>query len=422
MNLKEYKSVYIYNPSLRTGGTNNLLNNLIETILSTELYRVFIIDYIDGKSISKFKKNKLVYHLNVDSKIIKIEEGVFISILLHVKLIQRGNFVFGNNVRGIFWSTHPEDGRKLIPISNIFFNFKSIKFQILLSKILSKSYHNKISAFFNLGNKNYGIIYMDKDNLKPNKEFFRINGNHIIWPLTTELPKLQKNDYSQILTNKITVTFLNRLVDFKYYPTISLIKQLEDTGLKFHFVIIGDGPYKKKLLKELTKVSNITYEYLGLVEKSELDKLLLKSDFSVGMATSALESSKLKIPTLALPFFKEKKKHDTIFYKWVSEINDIEIVDYDYSNSQNFNNNYNLYLENLRNNILSKGMRNQIGVQCYNQWANIFSNDKLLLNFQYTLANNKFYLNENTLKLLKRPFHVRFIDKLKSLLFNLKLF
>src|SRR5690606_30007259 len=116
----------IYNPSVSVsgamGGTSTLLANFAVLFSACPEYDVNYIELENGATVDFIHKNapncKIIY-LPENEKI-NIDDGTLIMILLHVKLIDV-RFKLNDNVKLVLWSTHPEDGIKLLPLFNLFF-------------------------------------------------------------------------------------------------------------------------------------------------------------------------------------------------------------------------------------------------------------------------------------------------------------
>lgn len=413
--LQEHNSnkikVTIYNPSSRTGGTNNLLTNLSIILAEVPHVELVLIDYKNGKSaeILYNRKANFEHLIYEDKKSILVQEGFFISILLHVKLIEN-EIKLGENIKLILWCTHPHDPIKILPSFNIFMKLGNLNFQKLFVNSFHLNFYKRLKIFFELGISNYGIVFMDDDNFKAASEFYNYNKNKVIWPLTTSNSNIKKKWVDK--GEKLTITFLGRLCDFKYYPIEAVLKQLKDTGLDFKLNFIGDGPFKEKLKCVLNELDFRNYHLLGHIDISYIDNILLETDICIAMATSALESSKLGIPTLVTNYSYKVINHYDFRIDWIFNLKDKEIADFR-SKWSDFE--YKDYIKLLRNDLSNYSRLQLIGKKCYDKWAQDFSNEALKKVVLKTLTLNNFEY-KCVSHLLKKDLMSSIIDKSKAII------
>jgi hypothetical protein len=103
----------------------------------------------------------------------------------------------------------------------------------------------------------------------------------------------------------IRVTWLGRIADFKYYPLMRCLEDLDalqpTIGLPVSVICVGGGDYEQALEGSLKNLSNLSVHNIQHIEPDVLPNFLLSNtDLLLGMGTSALEAARLGIPTLLL--------------------------------------------------------------------------------------------------------------------------
>ncbi len=404
--------IYIFNPAVKQGGTTNLLTNLALVAGKTSGVELYLIDYEFGEAVTELSKHSISFtHIRYAEKNkIDIDGGFFIAILLHTKLIIEGTIVCSERTRILLWSTHPQDGLKIIPSFNLFLKFNSDFVQKLIVSCLHPFYYKRLKEFFQLATSNSSIIFMDDTNYSFNKIFFGFKAQKVIWPLITANPTCSKswNDYHD---SEVRLTFLGRIVDFKYYPILAFLMQLREIPLRFKLTFIGDGSYKEKLLEDVIKLGFIDFEFLGNVYKPDLDKVLSESDVCVAMGTSALESAKLKIPTLVLPYSYRSINHKVLRIKWLNLVNGVEVGEQFISNRID---GYDDYINDLFTSLTDRKKLMDLGLLCYTKWESDFSPLKIKKLLVHNLETNKFFFTDNVRKLLAPDTMSRFITFTKK--------
>ena len=315
------KNLYILNPTYKTGGTNNLLYNFSVLISKNPKYKVHYLDYYDSPFFKFSEKPNFLKTIIIDKKKkVEINDGLIITILLRIKNLN--NFVkFTENTRFIFWSTHPDDGRKLLSSFNLWMRLP-LNYSKLLASFFHYSRKKKISKILDFGSVNHGIVWMDELNYQSNKEFYDLKAYPEIWPVITNEPK--RKMIGILRKNKIRLVILGRLNDFKVNTLLPLISQIKyfnrsnpDISLTIDF--IGDGTLKSILIDCLIQNNIKNYRFLGHIDKSELDVLLVKYDMLIGMATSVLEGAKLFIPSAIIDFSFNKTSPNKLKMQWLYE-------------------------------------------------------------------------------------------------------
>jgi hypothetical protein len=159
----ENTCISIYNPSIKTGGTNNLMFNLAVLLNTQNHFKVFYLDYKESPLVEISKDNN--YNLNhieiKDENKVYVDEGILIATLLTVKLIGK-RIILSDQAKMIFWSTHPDDGLKILSSFNIWLR-SSHNCKVFFSNVFHPFFKKRIKKFMELGVKHNGIVFMDNE-------------------------------------------------------------------------------------------------------------------------------------------------------------------------------------------------------------------------------------------------------------------
>lgn len=412
--MKKCGQVYIYNPSLKTGGTNNLLASLAVLLANTSDYEVNYIDYNNSPvlAILKQKTNELNY-IEYKPKI-ALNSGILITTLLDIKNI-RNVFILSENIRLIFWSTHPEDGLKILPSFNIWIR-KSDSLSKLLAKIMHPLFKKRIKKFIETGSINNGIVWMDQSNYLKNRNFYNLTSEANYWPIFTTIPNREiplLNDYKE----NFKIVILGRLTNFKTYPLYGLLDQISEyqksARIRISINFIGDGPLRILLEKWLIEKGITDYKFLGHIDLKILDQNLMKSHILIGMGTAVLEGSKLKIPSLLMNASYEYIFKENFRLQWISDVEPYCVGKF-ISNTEGVQEGKTF--AEIMNEIQSVQDLKYFGNKSYLHWKAYHSPEAIHGIVLNTLNRNTFYYTMQNQKLLKRDLFGYLIDKLKSLL------
>ncbi len=321
--------VYIFNPSVKTGGTNNLLGNLAILLSDNPDYSVYYIDYLDSpvKNIV-LSKNKKIYFVEIkENKRILVQEGIIISILLSLKTILK-EIEINNNTRILLWSTHPDDALKLLPSFNLWLRLP-INTSKVISSIIHPFYKKRLKKFLYYGKMSNGIVWMDKENVEINQHFYNLEGEFPILRIFTGIPSNQIVFNENTYDKSLKIVILGRLTNFKVYPMKGFLEQFkiyqETSNKEIYIDFIGNGPLRNLLTEWLVELNIRNYSFKGHVDLSELDSKLVNYHLLIGMGTSSLEGAKLRIPSLMMNASYEILISEKVRLKWLFEIEENQL-------------------------------------------------------------------------------------------------
>jgi len=415
--MPHFKKIYIYNPSTKTGGTNNLLANLSILLSDNSRYEVNYIDYKDSpvKNIVLNRNVKINFIDLLENEKITIYEGVIISVLLSLKTIQN-SLEIKENAKFLLWSTHPDDALKLLPSFNFWLRFP-IKKSRIISNILHPFYKNRLKNFLNIGRMTGGIVWMDFENVNSNMHFYKLEGDFPILPIFTGLPSSHIQFSRNYYCEPLRIVILGRLTNFKVYPLKGLLEQIKvyqkTNENKITIDFIGDGPLKNLLEEWLIDLEIEKYNFKGHIDLSKLDMELINYHLLIGMATSTLEGAKLKIPSLVMNASYEIMTSKKTKLKWLFELESYKVGNFVKNEDQNIEGKN--FFEIL-NDINTKDKWKMIGDKCYDYWDINHSPTALKNSIDDILEKNSFYFNKKNKSLLKKDLIGYCIDFLKSII------
>lgn len=314
-----FKKICFYFPFNEDSGVPVLFYSLANYIaLNNPETRVFVIDYKNGcmsRNIIKLKNLELITFEK--NKIIKLPDESVLVMQTFVPYYWPYELKLNKNQNIFFWNLHPQNlTPSLLPLPflrNIPFNF------FIVYKILSNFYKpliKKLNKYIEILLKHNSLYFMDVSNLNYTSKHLFIKLPEKFLPLPVSKPS------TNLITKKdniIRLGWVGRLCDFKIHILLYTLKKIKETiqsiPKTFEIHIVGDGPFKKVLEKEITKlnINSITHIH-GSVKHSNLEEFISKKiDIMFAMGTSALESAKLKKPTILLDFSFKKIDKDYNF-------------------------------------------------------------------------------------------------------------
>lgn len=406
-----------YFPYREVSGVPVLFSNIINKIKDENfINKIYIIDYIDG-ALNLLTEN------SEKIKRLYFEDGITISPPKDAILIMqsinpysiRPELNIQSNTKLFFWNLHPNNLVPNIFPTNFFIKIQNKHFNYykILVKIFASNRLKKNQIFLDYCVKYDAIRFMDSSNLNfTNKHLFR-NINKVKYlPVPIRISNCQFNKYKFLKEDKINMCWVGRLCDFKIHILVYTIKEIEKYTIKnkkhITFYVIGDGNFNS-YLRDL----NITSKYLKIVQKGilnpkKLEKFLQnKIDVAAAMGTSALECSKLKIPTLLLDYSYNKINKD-YFFKWIFERQNFDlghnIENDDYVTN---NNSLEIKLNNLVNNY------NQISTRTFNYTLNNHSIENVSKDFIIAVKSTSLTYGHFNKKVFRKNFLRKTYENIK---------
>lgn len=407
--------VYIYNPSLKTGGTNNLLGNLAVLLSDNAEYSVYYTDYANSpvKNIVLSRNTNINFIEIKENEKIKVLEGIIILTLLDLKTIQQ-KIEIAENTRILLWSTHPDDALKLLPSFNLWLRLP-INISRKISSVIHPFYKKRLKKFLNNGNISNGVVWMDSENVKSNKNFFHLDGELHVLPIFTGSPNIQIDFTKKEFEKPLRIVILGRLTNFKVYPLKGLLEQIKSYQnshkQNIHIDFIGSGPLKNLLEQWLVELKIENYNFKGHIDLSELDLELVNYHLLIGMGTSTLEGAKLKIPSLIINPSYEIINTENTKLKWLFEAGAYEVGKFVKNSDIGI---AGKSISEILSDIDTYEKWEIISLKCYDFWYFNFSPYAIRRKVDEILQNNTFYFNKRNKTLFKKDLSGYAIDYVKS--------
>ena len=351
--------LYFCFPEKKVGGVSILFLRISKNLSEKFFKKTYLIDFEDGymaRSLSE--KDKFIkYHPS--KKIILGRDESSPNTIIFQSMTPWSIFknIVSEDSRVIFWTCHPNN---FVPDLH-YLNFLGDGFKKFFLKVFLYTYYKKSKNFVKYLLKENSLFFMDQTTLKNTSYFLDISvENPEFLPIAIEKSSLEN---SLVPLEKLTLFWIGRLVDFKYFILEKLILDLERLvpNLSFSLKVIGDGPYLKNLNSLKSKVSyEISVE--REIENNKLDDYLINNcSILFAMGTAALEGAKLGIPTILLDI-SYKRISQVYNYRWLFERDgmtlgeNIKDVSLDSSNDDSLELRINEYLENFKE-ISSKTLK-----------------------------------------------------------------
>ena len=409
--------IYIYNPSVKTGGTSNLLANLTILLASNNKFDIYYLDYLNSPLIKIIREKKSAVRINFldANKIITIDNNaLLITILLKVKSLEM-HLKINKNARLLFWSTHPDDGLKILPSFNFWLRFP-IKYSKIVSKIIHPYFKGRLMNFFSDGVNNNGIVFMDQSNIDTNLSFYDFVGEPSIIPIFTMNSEIDCIGPIKHRKGSLKIVVLGRLTNFKVNTLYGLIEQINDhsnsSNDTFSIDFIGDGPLRSKLENFISDMEFIKCNFLGHIDLNELDNVLIEYDLLIGMATSTLEGAKLKLPSIIIDASYEVIPKEFIKLKWLFEVAPYSVGSFISKKDNSFKGRP---FPDIIQEIKDCNSMKIIGEDCYSHWNKYHSSESVSKMIASKIEKNKFYYY-NIKKHTRKDFISEIIDNVKEII------
>ena len=307
-------TLYFCFPEKKVGGVSILFLRISKNLSKKFSKKTFLIDFEDGYMARSLNDKDKIIKYYPSEKIILDEEKSISSTIIFQSMTPWSIFknIVSEDSRVIFWTCHPNN---FIPDLH-FLNFLGDGFKKFFFKVFLYPYYKKSQNFVKYLLNENSLFFMDQTTLKNTSFFLDVSiENPKFLPIAIEKSSREK---SLLPPEKITLFWIGRLVDFKYFILEKLILDLEKLvpNLSFSLKIIGDGPYLKNLNSLKSKVSyEISIEQE--IENNKLDNYLINNcSILFAMGTAALEGAKLGIPTILLDI-SYKRINKEYNYRWL---------------------------------------------------------------------------------------------------------
>lgn len=241
--------------------------------------------------------------------------------------------------RILFWNVFPTTLIYINQLSNhqlsFFFNRRACQkmFDVMLDKA--------------------GLVFMDRTGVESAKiNQIKIRKRIPYFPVIVEdIP--YKYVSANLLDNSLRIVYVGRAINWKVFPMLKIIKDIEKTEFvnKIQITIITDDKTKFKRL--LGYDSDLKIDFIENLSRSELNSYLLHNcDLYIGMGTSCLDAAKIGIPSV-LADYSYSPFPDNYRYTWLYNTTDYclgDLAEEKQTSPDDF------YLRDLLDDIFIKGI------------------------------------------------------------------
>ncbi len=320
------KNLVFYGPSGREGGTTLLLAR-VAAEFSRRGFPVRIVDFADGRLAAHLSQRGLPFvHTLPDEAGNRFEaDELVVLILLHAKLLLRGLRPHPQT-RFFFWSTHPQDGFKLLPGANLV-RREDDRTRHIGGRLMHPRYWRRVRAFLEEGARRSGVVYMDSQNSMASQRVFSLDEPRTILPVATEDAEAMAPPVPGPLRR---VTWVGRLEHFKTESVLHAMRTLEALGLEtgdpVRFDVIGHGAARQLLEAEAARLQHVKVIFHGTRPSADIETHLRHhADLLVGHGMSLLEGARLGLPSLTVDGFLIAVPTERVLARWLHDEPDGEV-------------------------------------------------------------------------------------------------
>ncbi|EKO3369863.1 hypothetical protein RQV70_003742 [Vibrio fluvialis] len=301
-----FKKIVFCFPYRGVGGVSLLFSRIANEISNN--YDVSVIDYHDGFLADNINENVSLIEYS-DHQECKIPDDSIVVFQAMTPWSLFPSLRMNNSTRLFFWHCHPYNLVPSYPYFDEFFKSNRL-LNKLIYRTLLHNYWKKTDKFLDYLLERNAIAFMDRPNLEMTKYFFQKKSysdrEYLRIPacsVTNALPTYK--------SGRIRFGWLGRITDFKYSMLEHILMTLDlvakSSNSEIEFMIIGSGSHYEHIKSCVKNVSNIKVQCIEYISPLCLDDFIINNiDIMFAMGTSALESAKLKVPTVLVDFSYKK--------------------------------------------------------------------------------------------------------------------
>lgn len=330
--------IYLFYPSKELGGAEMLFARIADHFQDQGL-DITILDSDKKCIVSNVINTNIKREIITKGEPIYLSEGILItfgSLFADLPLWVDNS----SPIKLCFWCVHPFN---LFFLANTqFSNNFHLKYprifrfvELLLFRNIYLNRKNQLSYL----STHEGITFMDEENfIWPNRHYrLKMERKFLPVPIVIESfnPIAIRN---KLVNDKISIYWVGRVVDFKYFSLKYLINEINKSSFKneIQLKIVGDGPFLNNIEDDL-KMTSFDYSMLGNVCNSDLQKYLLnEASLVVAMGTAALEGANCSVPTILIDPLNDKTIK-TYKLKWLFETVNYNLGSYENAKSNKGN-------------------------------------------------------------------------------------
>ena len=322
MGLKNKRIVFCFPYKDGPGGVNMLFLRLA-TFLKKQGYDVAIVDYKDGDMSNNRQSSLPLIEYHDDKKVVLPSNSIIIFQSMTPWSIFP-SLEISDNSQVFFITTLPHNFFPVLPgkLRNIM--SKGQTFAKIIWKSLLSSEYFKIRRFISIADRKGALVFLDSDIVCNVQKSLNIDiESPKLLPLFSETISrenlfLTDHKFDESL---LKVGWVGRIADFKINILNKVItdafKYSNNHQQKIIFHVAGDGECSKQLVNYKSEYFSI--ERVDYIKPSQLSKYMLKLDMLFVMGTTALDSSRIGVPTVRLDYSFSKISDDYL-YKIIYEV------------------------------------------------------------------------------------------------------
>lgn len=306
---KKLPKIYFVFPYKGVGGVSLLFLRIAEYLQATERADCILVDYEDGFMASQLKDSgvKLIAYSDRKASTVIAGDGTIVFQSMTPWSLFPG-LAISPASSVLFWNCHPFN---LVPVLPGF--RKTMQQNLDLSRFayrfLLRGYALKMRSFIDLLMRRSALVFMDGPNVKITERFLGLklkNPKYLPVAMNSHPGIAGLHRQSKPEENKrLRITWLGRLVDFKFFPLLNFLQLLDATQPELKSAIsvniIGSGDYHFDLRQRVRELKNLEFNFIEHVCPNDLPSFIFENtDLMIGMGTSSLEGARLGIPSLLL--------------------------------------------------------------------------------------------------------------------------
>jgi hypothetical protein len=311
------------------GGVSVLFLRLAEELARNGV-RTAIVDYADGfMARNRNPQTRLLEYR--DDVPLQLPEDCVVVLQAMTPWSIFPSLRFPQRARLLFWNCHPFNLVPTMPGLRRLMQSNAAIGAVLLRTVL-RSYRNTMTRFVRLLLSRQALAFMDRTNLRTTEQYLGIEvGEAPMLAIPAPAAPAFSRAAARSAGDKLRVTWVGRLVDFKYYPLRNAIEQLDaiqrTLGLPIECDVIGGGDHEAQLRKDVLACANVQVRFLGELPLAAVEEhLAQRTDVLIAMGTSALEGARLGVPTLLLDLSYRKVPAGYAF-SWLHERDGYSLAD-----------------------------------------------------------------------------------------------
>ena len=323
--------IYFCFPYKKIGGVSMVFLRL-SMALAKKGYDCCLVDYIDGCMALRKPDGVALLEYRDDEFVFIPNDGIVIFQSMTPWSIFP-SLVIDPATKVFFWNCHPFN---LVPtLPGIRSTMKSHpRFGKFIIKTILNSYRNKLIRLINHLCSMDALIFMDRTNLKVTEQYLDFK---LASPVLLSIPLLGRSlslfKGYDVSSKKIRITWIGRIVDFKYFILKRALIDLNAFAQNFpsfrlEITIIGQGDALELLVSDVVRLDKVQVKFVDYIDSGRLPGFLAaETDMLMAMGSSALEGARVGIPTLLLDL-SYRDVGNGYRYQWLSDRDGYTLGDY----------------------------------------------------------------------------------------------